>query len=662
MENASLFDDSLDTFHAKALGVASPSSPCLDDSLCLDDREEFQTPPAEVEKNVGETDSALSGTHTDPSRAKSITVSVKKVTIPLNHSPPTAGQRVPSVNLGDSMEHKQEPGSVPQASSPALHAAGAQSSPAMDMATYVMEELFPTTIDDDKQSGPHKLGENDQEGSSAETAQPLESDVLARVDSGGVGEEAPRTTSNKKADKPEAKKVVPSFGKKKKNSNWVPPMTKGSPPAKPPTVEVTKGNSDPDHVTVGEGEENGESCRMVPEPLNYLSPSTENNKPNLISEATSKKKKEKSKSKVAASDKPTESKVSKRAAKPLGETKKANQEAKKLAREEKAKERELKRIEKEQRKAERDKEKEMKRLEVERRREEREQKKNEKELKKLKKGRKQAEEKDKPCKVPQVMEAALASSPVTREPDLLQNSAKSEPQEQPTSPHAIAFSPIKLSSIDQSELEVVSECLKIDLASSMEKSVSSQKSQESSDDVSQNKDCDHEAKIAAMITTNVAEDMTSSGMIGSTGEAHSQPVIISGASVSNSKSQAKKSQRGGKKKALLSPPAIVAIMAARKQSQLSSKDGQTSIEAKVKQEATKVTKAPRPPKRARKKSNHRGSLEPRRKRSRLANYSGPVWVQCIACGKWRQLSDCQDPCSLPEMWDCSMNTGISTDL
>lgn len=661
MPNASLFDDSLDDeFHGKALDVASQPSPCLDDSLCLDGGQEFQSPLTEVEKNAGEPDSASPGTHRGPSRAKHLTVSVKKVAVPPKHSPPTTGQCVPSVNPEDSMEtaeQSQEAGSVPQVSTPALHAAGTRSSPATDMATYVMEELFPTTIDDGRA---HKLSEDDQEGSSPETAQPLESDTSVKMDSGGVGEAAPNTTSplDKKMEKPGAKRVVPSFGKK--SNKWVPPTAKGSPPTKPPTAKAVKGNSSPDPVAV-RGEENVESCgtgTSTPEPLSSPSPSTENSKPNLAPKAAPKKK-SKSKAAAAAADTPTEAKVSNGAAKPPGETKKANQESKKLVREAKAQQRRLKQVEKEQKKAEKEKEREKKRLEMERKKAEREQKKIERELKKLKKGQKfgrQAENKEETCRSPQVMEAAIASSPTTREPALPQESAKSEPPEQPTSPHAAA---VKLSTIEQSELEVLPECLKIDIFPSTENSASSQKSQKASEDMSsQSKDCEHEAKMATTITGNVTEDSTSSGVVGSTGKAlNEQASDQSGVSVSKNKTQAKKS-------IFKSPAAIVTFMAAAKQKQPSSKDhGQLSRGAKGKQgRKQEAAKASRPPKRARKESSHRGSSEPRRKRSQPANYSGPVWAQCIACGKWRRLDDCQDPCSLPEMWDCSMNTGTRQSM
>lgn len=50
--------------------------------------------------------------------------------------------------------------------------------------------------------------------------------------------------------------------------------------------------------------------------------------------------------------------------------------------------------------------------------------------------------------------------------------------------------------------------------------------------------------------------------------------------------------------------------------------------------------------------------EPQMKRSKSANYSGPVWVQCenSNCKKWRQLKDCLDPALVPEKWLCSMNS------
>ena len=55
-------------------------------------------------------------------------------------------------------------------------------------------------------------------------------------------------------------------------------------------------------------------------------------------------------------------------------------------------------------------------------------------------------------------------------------------------------------------------------------------------------------------------------------------------------------------------------------------------------------------------SNECGSSK--MKHSKPSNYTGPVWVQCESCQKWRLLNDCTDPLSLPNSWKCNMNTGI----
>ena len=55
-------------------------------------------------------------------------------------------------------------------------------------------------------------------------------------------------------------------------------------------------------------------------------------------------------------------------------------------------------------------------------------------------------------------------------------------------------------------------------------------------------------------------------------------------------------------------------------------------------------------------SNKESQLKQRSKRS------GPVWVQCESCQKWRQLTDCDDPQTLPNTWNCSMNTGMYSIL
>ena len=49
--------------------------------------------------------------------------------------------------------------------------------------------------------------------------------------------------------------------------------------------------------------------------------------------------------------------------------------------------------------------------------------------------------------------------------------------------------------------------------------------------------------------------------------------------------------------------------------------------------------------------------EPEPKRSKPANYSGPVWVQCdnVDCQKWRNLKSISDPSVVPDNWTCSMN-------
>ena len=48
----------------------------------------------------------------------------------------------------------------------------------------------------------------------------------------------------------------------------------------------------------------------------------------------------------------------------------------------------------------------------------------------------------------------------------------------------------------------------------------------------------------------------------------------------------------------------------------------------------------------------------RKKLANTQNHSGPVWVQCDDCKKWRALKDCRDPCQVPQKWVCSMNKGI----
>ena len=42
------------------------------------------------------------------------------------------------------------------------------------------------------------------------------------------------------------------------------------------------------------------------------------------------------------------------------------------------------------------------------------------------------------------------------------------------------------------------------------------------------------------------------------------------------------------------------------------------------------------------------------------SHSGPVWVQCDDCKKWRALRDCLDPCEVPDKWVCSMNEGMKS--
>ena len=41
--------------------------------------------------------------------------------------------------------------------------------------------------------------------------------------------------------------------------------------------------------------------------------------------------------------------------------------------------------------------------------------------------------------------------------------------------------------------------------------------------------------------------------------------------------------------------------------------------------------------------------------SKPANYSGPVWVQCDDCNKWRRLTTITDPSLVPDHWTCLMN-------
>ena len=47
------------------------------------------------------------------------------------------------------------------------------------------------------------------------------------------------------------------------------------------------------------------------------------------------------------------------------------------------------------------------------------------------------------------------------------------------------------------------------------------------------------------------------------------------------------------------------------------------------------------------------------KKAKKSSHSGPVWVQCDDCRKWRMLKDCLDPCEVPDKWVCSMNKGTN---
>ena len=673
----SLFEDSLDDeFHSKVLKASThfalpskshPASPfgspgsCLNDSLDEleqeDEGKKRDTPPAETHK---ESSTAKLLTLSDHNKSKA-----EGASLTVTHSSPELGQCVPSISLEDSMEAGGEEGEVPDTLShvisPALHAMGS-TSPAAAMAANMMDELFPASVAMD--DGQHTIPCTDIQEEHA-TLPPM-SDASACVSVDGDGKKtankAPNTLPlDKMAKMSGATKLVPSFGSKKKKGIFVPPTAKGPLPPKSTTVKSTPGSHPV--ATVEEGERSSKAADKkgdsAPSEAPCHPPSPAPSAERLIGQ-------EKKVNNKKGSDEGTESsKVAKAKTgkKFQGDKKKADQEAKRMAKEEEAWERELMRLEKAQKKIEKEVEREEKRLKQERKKAEREQKKKEKELNKLQK----RDHQDESCnsngdrsRTSQTGE--LVSCPKAKLTDLPdhEDTADTMPQEQPSSSQPTSVTPPLLSDplTEKAEPIDVLKATSTVLSKKEEKSIQDTP-QEDLNQESNTELCSTEA--TEKILTSPKAPYLPEGSPSSPSSNKARP------SAAQSRGQARKSQKGEKKSLQAGPDAVSALIARKSVFSLNSSHqdrnkNKTGGQQRRKMQAAKVSQ---PRKRAHACSNKDGEeteadgemLDPERKRPKPANYSGPVWVQCCVCEKWRLLGDCQDPASLPDEWECSMNTG-----
>lgn len=142
------------------------------------------------------------------------------------------------------------------------------------------------------------------------------------------------------------------------------------------------------------------------------------------------------------------------------------------------------------------------------------------------------------------------------------------------------------------------------------------------------------------------------------GKAWKSPLVAAATSKAgkNSETKVRKKQQTSKKSlpALARKSDVTTHDGAKPKSQLKEKTMSSVTPAKTKRKRSKTHSSSSDGER----ECESASEEPKRKRSKPMNYSGPVWVQCgrSSCGKWRQLADCLDPSDVPESWECSMNT------
>ena len=289
----------------------------------------------------------------------------------------------------------------------------------------------------------------------------------------------------------------------------------------------------------------------------------------------------------------------------------------------KKQDKEQKRLEREKKKAELERQRDEKRLELERKKAEREQKKMEKELKKIEREQKKAE---KQAKAGQKKQQIKEKPNTTNGDDVVsikKNEAKSS--EEPAKNHGV-------------ETKVSTETETGPMNSDVEI--------EDSDQQKVNKE-------------NVKEDEEKENVPPSEMQSSSKDDIT----IDNSLEKPVKDNRltevkkQGKKK--FSPPKSktevnTSSKVIKKQKREADKSsGDKSLEKSTRKKAQSVKG------KKRKATFHSDSeSEPEPKRSKPANYHGPVWVQCenSSCKKWRLLKDCDDPANVPANWVCSMNT------
>ena len=444
------------------------------------------------------------------------------------------------------------------------------------------------------------------------------------TDSGNTTDKAEEPASSSEPPSPSPKsntttaKKVPTFGKKK--SSFVPPAAT---PTLSKDVEPTETSSPEEDTPTHrpeEDKENDPSENNTVKPADICPTSGSTQKPKFSAPKSSAKKPrnngetagtEGSKSEAAATEKA--------APKTAKKTKQMSAEEKELKKQEK----ERKKLELEQKKAERERLKEEKRLEQERKKAEKEQMKMEKELKKMERDQKKLQS-QKSAKKASTSSTASESNPAPNTPP--QSKQEDVASDEAPSPE------IKLQD-HKDEVTLAAE----DASTASNAALPAE-----------------EACIGPypkQPPLNVEDHSTHSAPVES-----NKPMSIAKPKVAKFNAPKRKPEPSTQK-------------AKKEKVKPGAKGITTTANSKSIKFTANKSKPDCPVKNGKPQKNRKSSEmtnasppeddQPRSKKSKKpTNYSGPVWVQCDSCEKWRQLKTCKDPSELPANWECSMNTEL----
>ena len=423
-------------------------------------------------------------------------------------------------------------------------------------------------------------------------------------------------------------KVRPSFGKKKKQ--FVPPTTSTAVPLKTKSPNVTEEHS----LQVDKSENESPNSPVTQDAANKENaPSTRTPEKPAFSAP-----KKAEVLKVHQTDTPQVGKGTTKNTpkKATGAEDDSNQkEQKKLNKELVKQEREQKRLEKEKAKLEKERLREEKRLELERKKAEREQKKMEKELKKLEKTQKNATKNKKVKPIPQTDKQI---TPSAKTETVNQENADTVPSLQP------ADTTDNTPAGEEKDPKIKS--------GENDLNVTDSKTDDNYSTEIETKDCEPHSLVDVNVSSMLPDKTDCI-------PAQKQTTNTNTAHVSrNSTTQDKKrtlpdddKQDSGAKKFKpntknFKSKEMKPIKKGGGKKKL--KTTITPMNPSTRGNSSKTTK---------RKAELPQASEPESKRSKPANYSGPVWVQCdnVDCQKWRNLKSISDPSQLPDNWTCSMS-------